>query len=176
MCTPVAAVMTIMTVASTAAQIGAQRSQAKATARAAEDAAKADYEALSLQARQISEKGTAEGLAIKREALRTRGTLIASQMQSGVTGASPLREVMTVRLKEQEALAAAEGNVAGALMQNRAEMSKIRATAQGRVNEAYSRVPSSALAGLQIATSGLQGYATGAELDYQIKKGKALNA
>jgi hypothetical protein len=174
MCYPVAFAIAAAAIsaAGTVAQASAARSQAKSTAKAAEEAAQADFQALQLQAQQISAKGAAEGLDIKRQAMQTKGTLVAAQADTQVTGATPLRELYNVSLKEGEALEAASSNTAGLLAQNRADMRKVQVQASNRAREAYSKVPSSALVGLQIAGGSLSAGASAYETGLRIKAGQ----
>lgn len=161
MCYPVALGIAalVMSAASTAASVAAQNSAARATKKSAEDAANADAAALALQAQQISDKGTQEGLEIRRQAMLTRGTLLTALADTGIEGRSPLREIYNVTLKEGEAITAAESNVTAALMQNRADLERVRVQAEGRKRMAKSVNPYAA--GLQIASSGVQGFASG---------------
>lgn len=176
MCVPAVAIAVAsiaISTASTIAQAQQARTMAKTQADSARRAAEADQAALELQAAQISAKGAQEGLDIKRQALLTKGTLAAAQAETGVSGMTPLRELYNVQLKEGEALDAASKNTAGLLMQNRADMNKVQVQASNRAREAFSKVPSSALTGLQIAGGALSAGSAGYETGLRIEEGRA---
>jgi uncharacterized membrane protein len=111
-------------------------------------------------------------MKLKRQALLERGRLTAAQSEAGFIGNSPLREMLNQRLKEQEALGTLGTNQANALVQNTRESTKIFTMAQSRYNEAMSRRTNPWASGLMIATSGVQGAASGYSLYDSITKPK----
>ena len=163
MCAPVIA-MTALSVASAIAAQNQASSTADAQARAAREAEAADLSTLDLQAKQIGDKAVRETVAIRRQALKERGTLVAAQSEAGFIGNSPFRERYVSQQKEDEAIVGTNANAENALLQNSTEKYKVGSVARSRVNEAYSRIPSGLVAGLQIATAGVSGATQGYNL------------
>jgi hypothetical protein len=153
--------MAVVSIASAVASQQQAAHSARVQTENAKNAQESDMQLLDLQAKQIGDKATQEATDIRRAAIRERGALLAAQSEAGFMGNSPFRELYNARLKEAEAVAAVGTNQSNALMQNMAQRTAAHATAQGRINDAWSRVPNSFVAGLQIATAGMQGAYTG---------------
>jgi tetrahydromethanopterin S-methyltransferase subunit F len=170
MCNPIliaTIAMAALSVGSTVVGIQNQNNAAEAAGESANNAAKADYQAVSDAANQTNASANAEAVKMKRQALIERGRLTAAQSEAGFIGNSPLREMLNQRLKEQEALGTLDTNQANALVQNSRDSNKIFTNDMSRYNEAMSRRTNSLAAGLMIATSGVQGASSG----YSLYKG-----
>jgi len=160
MCVPVAVyagVMAVMSIATAAMSVKQANDTSKREAENANNAAAADYAALEEQAAQTDDVYRAEAAKSQLEALREQATIRVAQGESGLSGASSLREMAASKLKASTELSTLESNRTNTAMQTEREKSKISADNAGRVGAAKSKRVGAAAAGLQIVGSGLDG-------------------
>lgn len=158
MCPPVvAAVMAVSAMASAALSIKSQNDQAKAQVDAANKAADADYAALEVQQTEIQDAAAVERMRRIRQGLLERAVMRVNAGEAGLSGVTPTVQQQTSLLDESLDLSHIEQNKTSRLLQNSRGINAVRATNEGRLTDARSRMTSRASAALQIGISGTQG-------------------
>lgn len=157
MCNPMAFIMA----AQSAAQISAENQAAESEQKAAVERQAIMNQQRVMEMEETNRKAALELTENKREALRQQATLRTSAAESGVAGASPLRNLMDVYVQES----IKSGSV---ISKGEAQLAQIGVAAQGdfiqarnRIDAAESRKTTGLGAALQIGLSAAQGYSMG---------------
>ena len=161
MCVFIPIAMAVMAAASTAMQIKQQNDTASAQAKAANNAATADYQLLNRKQGEIGEKAALEETERMRQGRRERAMLNVSMGEAGVQGIAPIRQQAASYVDQSWDVGIMESNKRSNLAAAEDEKRKTYTDAQGRVNMAKSNVVSPLMAGLQIGGAGLKGYLGG---------------
>lgn len=145
-------------------EIAQNNSQAKYMIESARNAAVADYNLLELQGKQINQQVDLEQMERQKQAARERSRLLTAMGAAGVSGNTALRQISNTFLQESYDTGIMEQNRENSLLQNQAQVEKVYATQKSRINEANSQMINPLLGSLMIATSGVSGLSTGANL------------
>lgn len=161
--TPMIAMAAISAI-STGISIHQNNKAVEAEMQAAVDAQAADNVLIDEQMGQVEQAKRIDQLERSRQAARERAMLRTAHSESGIAGASPMREIYDTFLQENYDMGIIETNAENAKAQASANGKAIAATAQGRVNAAKSRAVSPGMGALQIGLSGAQGAMQGASM------------
>ena len=172
MCHPAipAVIMAIAAAGSTAASIHSNNQQAKAAVDAANKAADADYAALEQQQREGMDAAAVERMERIRQGLRERAALRVNSGEAGLAGVTPALTQETSLFQEGYDLSIIEQNKNNRLLQGARTANSIRATNEGRLGEARSRMTSGTMAALQIGLAGTSGAMQGYSMGTQMKR------
>ncbi|MFC1524616.1 hypothetical protein ACFL6N_07490 [Thermodesulfobacteriota bacterium] len=165
MCNPALAVAAISMVG-TGVQIHQNNQAAEDSAENAHDALMADYDLLDLQQDQINDAAAQDKLERERQGMRDQAKIRVANSEAGTLGNSALMEMHNSMFQTSYDQMIMERNRDGAIKQAQAGKGKANVTYEGRKSQAKSRMTSSALAGLKIASSGTDGYARGQNLEW----------
>ncbi|MDA8169198.1 MAG: hypothetical protein M0Z59_05795 [Nitrospiraceae bacterium] len=156
----------MLSAGSTAASIVGQNKQARAETEAANKAAQADYDSLEQKQKEIAEQESLQQFERERQGRRERALMTVNA--GGLSGNTLLREQLNSMLQESFDIGILKQNKENQTGQTLRDMNAVYAQAQGRRNAAVSKMISPLMAGLQIGTSGLQGYETGYTIAKQL--------
>lgn len=149
--------MAALSMAQTLAQINQSNDVAAAERDAADKAAAADYEQLTLRQQQESEKTSLETVDRMRQGLRERAAMRVSAGEAGIAGITPIREQAVSMLSQAWDTGIIAENRNNQLESINAQRDEVRATQEGRYNVANAKTVNPFMAGLQIAGAGAQG-------------------
>ena len=165
---PVEITLAIASIASTAAAMDQQRRAANQQADSAEEAARIQQQTLAQRNQQEAIATTQQMSERQRQYLRERGAIRAATAESGLSGISPLRNLVSAGANLEMDYDTIATNNAFARQQSMTEAMGIAAQRQSRIDSAMASVPSSLGAALQIGMAGTQGYLAGSDLNTAI--------
>lgn len=129
------------------------------------DAARNQYDALSLKQSQINSKSALEKFERERQALREQSKLLVASGEAGILGGvSPARAIVVSQEQAGFDEGILEANRANAIQQTVIEGNSIYTATQGRLNQARSMAVNPFMAALQIGTAGAKGWVAGSYL------------
>lgn len=171
MCEPMT-MMALMAAASTAVGIRQQGAAAEATAESAHAAA--INQSNDLQARQAENNlRTSQELSERqRQHMRERSRIRASTAESGLSGISPLRNLVTSNINAALDLDTINLNSDLTSQQSMRNQNTVAAQRQSRIDAAMGQVPSAFGSLLQIGQAGLGGFNAGANVSARMSKTK----
>lgn len=172
MCVAVPMMLTIasgvLSAGTAMAQVIQGNAVAEQTAQAANKAASLDYSIMAQRQQQIGEQAAQDAFERQRQGLRERGKLMVAMGESGVLGASPLRELENSIFQSDYDKSIIESNRDNAISQTELQKKAIYAEASSRINQARSMSTNPFLAMLKIGMAGgsgaLSGYTMGKTL------------
>lgn len=132
-----------------------------ATANAANKAAEAQYQQLKLQREQADKKAQQDVYLRQQKANEELARMRVAAGEMGVTGNSPLHELASTMLNENQDVGIIEANRENVAEQINAEAKGVYAQADSRIAQASASITDPLVGALKIGSAGLSGYASG---------------
>lgn len=148
----------IVSAVGTAAQAVSTNISAQASANAANEAAKTQYQQLQYQREQADQKAQQDIYLRRQKANEELARMRVAFAEAGVSGNSPLHELASTMLSENQDVGIIESNRENVAQQINAEAQGVYAQADSRIAQASAAITNPLMMGLQIGTAGYSAY------------------